>query len=371
MAQKKPLRVGVVSANWGMIAHLPAWQVNGVEVAAVCTSREETARAAATKYGIERYYWNVAEMAADPTLDIIDVGTRPDLRRDMVLSALGQGKHVLAAANFAADLDSARAMRDAARQAGRVAMLDSTLAVIPAHRQVKAMIDRGSIGRVVAINARLQISLFAGEAQVGNGWRWFGTKSHGASAMRNLGTHALHLLTELLGPVESVTAQQALALSEWRFPDGTTQRPEVNDTAQLMLRFTNGTIGTLSVGWATPALAGWAMQIDGETGTLVTRADGAWFPTTQSVEMFCGAGAQPLAALAVDPAIEPAPFIMPPNCPPQADDIARLIRRFAAAIDGRNTAPQPDFERAFHVEAVLDAAERASTDQAWIKPDIA
>jgi len=38
---------------------------------------------------------------------------------------------VFAAANFAADLDAAGAMRDAARAAGTVVMLDSTLVAIP------------------------------------------------------------------------------------------------------------------------------------------------------------------------------------------------------------------------------------------------
>ena len=42
------LRVGIISAAWGTFAHLPAWRaVPGVEVTAVCTSRQETAEAAA------------------------------------------------------------------------------------------------------------------------------------------------------------------------------------------------------------------------------------------------------------------------------------------------------------------------------------
>ncbi len=41
------LRVGIVSAGWGAFAHLPAWRaIPGVEVTAICTSRQETAEAA-------------------------------------------------------------------------------------------------------------------------------------------------------------------------------------------------------------------------------------------------------------------------------------------------------------------------------------
>ncbi len=43
------LKVGIVSANWGALAHLPAWRLLGdqVEVTAICTSRRETAARAA------------------------------------------------------------------------------------------------------------------------------------------------------------------------------------------------------------------------------------------------------------------------------------------------------------------------------------
>src|SRR5690349_16226809 len=96
------LRVGIISANWGALAHLPAWRaVPGVEVVAICTSRRETAEAAAKKYGIERAFWDAQLMTADPDIDIIDCGTRPILRHAMVLSALRNGKHVYNGIPFA------------------------------------------------------------------------------------------------------------------------------------------------------------------------------------------------------------------------------------------------------------------------------
>lgn len=99
------LKVCIVSANWGMRAHLPAWQATGeAEVRAVCTSRRETAEAAAGKYGVAKPYGNAIAMCADPDLDVIGIDTKPDLRAPMVLAALRNGKHVFASANFAPDL---------------------------------------------------------------------------------------------------------------------------------------------------------------------------------------------------------------------------------------------------------------------------
>ena len=106
------LRVGIISANWGVTAHLPAWRaVDGVAVVAICTAHEETARTAAAANGIDKPYWDFRAMAADPDIDLIDCGTRPDLREQMVAAALQAGKHVYNGVPFATGLEGARTLR--------------------------------------------------------------------------------------------------------------------------------------------------------------------------------------------------------------------------------------------------------------------
>lgn len=284
----------------------------------------------------------------------------------MVLAALYRGKHVFAAANFAADIVAAREMRDAARAAGTVCMLDSTLGVIPAHREMARQIAAGAIGRPVSASARFQIGLFNGPDPIGAHWRWFGMKRHGASAMRNLGTHSLHCLVELLGPIEAVTAQEVYAQREWRFPDGSSQVPDVADTAQLLLRFTAGTIATVELGWANPALVGWHLQVNGERGTMGADAPGAWFPSSHTLRLCGGWDAAPLDSIDIPLGPEP---VAPPGAPPQATDIARLLETFVAAIADGGADAQPDFDRAFHVEEALEAARVAIAERRWVSLD--
>jgi predicted dehydrogenase len=86
----KPLRVGVIGANWGL-NHIDAWRaVPGVEVAAICTSRRETAEAAARETDVPRPMWDAREMLADPTLDIIDVTPRPSIRAPLAQDGIQQ-----------------------------------------------------------------------------------------------------------------------------------------------------------------------------------------------------------------------------------------------------------------------------------------
>lgn len=361
------LKVGIVSANWGMRAHLPAWHATQeAEVTAVCTSRRETAEAAAREYGIARPFWDAAAMCADPELDIIDVGTRPDLRMPMVLAALEHGKHVFASANFAADLPSARRIRDAARAAGKVCVLDSVFPWQPAHRQVKRMIEAGTTGTPFAVNARLHISHFAAADAGGAGWKWFGVRKHGASATRNLGTHSLHLLTWLLGPVDEVAAQVQIARPEWRFDDGTVMQPEVEDTAQLLLRFRSGVMGTLALGWSSPGKSGWQMEITCQDMTVMT-VDAEGFACGPRLRLLGAAGGKSLAPLDIDPdLLKPAGimFAEPPVIP-QVHDIAPAVKQMIRAIRHGESA-LPDFEASFHVEAVLDATKRAAESRAWV-----
>src|SRR5262245_44223973 len=120
------LRVGIVSAAWGTQAHLPAWRaVPGVEVVGVCTAHRHTAEAAAAEHQIDMPFWDAQVMARHPDIDVIDVGTRPSYRRDMCLAALANGKHVYNGVPFAADLEAARALRDAATTAGTVTAVDA------------------------------------------------------------------------------------------------------------------------------------------------------------------------------------------------------------------------------------------------------
>ena len=66
----RPLRIGIVGANWSLKVHGTAWRMlPGIEVGAVCTAHRETAEAAAQMFGVPKAYWNVEEMCADPTLE--------------------------------------------------------------------------------------------------------------------------------------------------------------------------------------------------------------------------------------------------------------------------------------------------------------
>lgn len=255
------IRVGTISANWGAYAHRPAWEsIDGVEVTAICTSRRETAEAASARLNIPRAFWNAEEMAADPELDIIDIGTRPDLRDAMVLAALRNGKHVYNGIPMAKDIDDARDMHRAWQTAGTVAVVDAFSQWIPALAKSREMLDAGYIGKPLGGSCRFNMALF-NRPDPGFPYNWFSQAGLGVSSIRNNGSHLMHYLIHLLGPVDELVADDSLVLKEWVFANGDKLIPQKNDCANVLLRFASGMVMPIQVCWTAAQAEGWARSM--------------------------------------------------------------------------------------------------------------
>ena len=364
-----PLRVGIISAAWGAKAHLPAWRsLDGIEVTAICTSRPETAAKAAADFGVARAFHDFRAMAADPDIDIVDCGTRPPLRYEMVMAALGAGKHVYNGIPFAKDLADARAMTDAWRKAGTVAAIDAFMQAVPAMVQMKAMMDAGWVGEVFGADIAFEVPLFSAAQTHVPGYVWFADAANGASAGRNLGSHMVHLLVHFFGPVASVAADMSLALDAWPL-DGGTIRPEVPDRASMLLRHASGLPARVEANWAKIGGDGFRFSVWGSAGRLEARAP--VFPMAHDTRLF-GTQGPMLGTSAMDEIELAAEHLSVPGCRAVADRpetgllaLASIFATMRDAINGKGIAA-PDFAQALHVHEVVEAAVRASDERCWI-----
>ncbi|MBL8651221.1 MAG: Gfo/Idh/MocA family oxidoreductase [Sphingopyxis sp.] len=364
-----PLRVGIISAAWGAKAHLPAWRsLDGVEVTAICTSRPETAAKAVEDFKVARAFHDFRVMAADPEIDIVDCGTRPPLRFAMVMAALGAGKHVYNGIPFAKDLPDARAMTDAWRIAGTVAVVDAFMQAVPAMVQMKAMLDAGWIGEVFGADVAFEVPLFsAGQTNV-PGYVWFAHPANGASAGRNLGSHMLHLLVHFFGPVAAVAADHSLALKAWPL-EGEIIRPAVPDRASLLLRHASGLPTRLEANWCKIGGDGFRFSVWGSKGRIEARAP--VFPMAHDTRLFGTRDATLGSAAMGEIAIE-LEYLAVPGCHAIADRpetgllaLASIFAKIRDAIGGAGAAA-PDFAQALHVQEVVEAAVLASDERRWI-----
>jgi predicted dehydrogenase len=363
------LKVGIISANWGAFAHLPAWRaIPGVEVTAICTSRQETAEAAAARHGIARAFWDAEAMAADPDIDIIDCGTRPSIREAHVLAALANGKHVYNAIPFARDLDGARRLHETWAASGTVAITDAYSEWLPVFQIARRMLDEGYIGTPFGGSCTFTMSLF-NRLQPAFPYNWFAQGGQGVSAVRNLGSHALNLLVFLFGSIAEVVAHDGQLLPEWRADDGTVIPAETNDFASMILRFESGLVMQFQVSWNAPLGPGFALEAFGSDGRI--EIAGPSFPTVLGTTLRAGKlGDTAIAQVPVPPAMlnEPdigidAHFPVPPAYP-----MALSMRAMVEAIRG-NGAAHPDFAQGWYVERVQEAVRRSQAERRWVRID--
>ena len=361
------LRVGIVSAAWGAFAHLPAWRaLEGVEVTAICTSREETAKAAAERCQIERPFWDALEMCRNPEIDIVDLGTRPATRLPWVVEALRHGKHIYNSCPHAPDWAGAKAIDAAWDRAASRTAVDAFSRYLPAHQRLREMLENAELGRLLGGNCRFNMSLF-NRPDKRFPYNWFADASAGVSALRNFGSHLLYVLVELLGPVEELVADQALLLPEWEFADGDRIVAANPDFANLILNFASGVKMSLQATWNQPAQEGWTIDLFGTDARAQAQAPS--FPTMQDTTLACGeAGARTGPALQpVELAIPDAPHIAmdPISNPPPSYPMALTMQSLVDAIGGKDN-PVPDFTLALEVERVLEAARISSEERRWV-----
>ena len=93
------IRVGMVgitpNRGFSSIAHMPALQaLPDFEIVAVCTTRQETADAAAKHYGVPLAFADPVKLAQHPDVDLVTVCVKVPDHFTPVMAAIDAGKHV-------------------------------------------------------------------------------------------------------------------------------------------------------------------------------------------------------------------------------------------------------------------------------------
>src|SRR5271168_375543 len=155
MAASGKIRVGIVgvSPNRGFasIAHIPSLQaLPEFEIAAVCTTRQASAEAAARHFGIPMAFSDPEELARHPDVDLVTVSVKvPDHHRP-VMAAIEAGKHVYCEWPLGRDTAEAVRMLDAAERAGIRHAVGLQGQMSPAINYVKDLVAEGYVGKVLS-----------------------------------------------------------------------------------------------------------------------------------------------------------------------------------------------------------------------------
>jgi UDP-N-acetyl-2-amino-2-deoxyglucuronate dehydrogenase len=243
---------GMIS-NWHAkaIAQIPQARLIGVTDAVA-----ELRIALAGKYEVKSYD-TVAEMLADPDIQIISVCTPSGLHASLAIEAAKAGKHVIVEKPMALNLKDADQMIATCERNQVKLCVISQLRFSPAIQKIKQALGESMLGRVVLGDLYMKFNRTQAYYDHGN---WRGTwEMDGGGALMNQGIHGVDLLRYLMGPVKSVSAH-ARTLA---------RKIEVEDTAVAILEFQNEALGVIEATTSVYPGATRHLEINGDRGTII------------------------------------------------------------------------------------------------------
>jgi predicted dehydrogenase len=235
MATSSKIRVGIVGASasrgFASIAHIPALRaLPQFELAAVCTTRRETAEAAARHFGAKLAFSDPDELARHPDIDLVTVSVKvPDHYRP-VMAAIETDKHVYCEWPLGRDTNEAVRMRDAAEASGIRHAVGLQGQMSPAINYARDLIADGYVGRLLTAT------------MIGCAPNWGETidrayqadRANGANLLTITGGHQIDALCYCLGEFRELTA---LAVSQRnRIPLETTGEMVVKNASRCWRR---------------------------------------------------------------------------------------------------------------------------------------
>ncbi len=254
------MNVGLVGAGNITDTHARAALAAGLRIAGVYGDNHARAGQLADRHGATAFA-SLDALLAQPSLDLVMIGSPSGLHAEQAMAAARTGRHVLVEKPL--DISTARVDRlldEAARARITVGVFFQDR-LKPAIADMKRRLDAGEIG--VPLLATGEVKWFRPREYYASS-RWRGTWAlDGGGALINQGIHTVDLLLYLLGPVRSVSG-----LTATRF-----HTIEAEDTATALLEFESGAQGTIDVTTAAPPGSPRRLRIAGSAGALLLEGD--------------------------------------------------------------------------------------------------
>jgi predicted dehydrogenase len=353
------IRVGIVGATvtqggsgWGANAHVPALKaLPDYELKAVCTSREDTAKASAAAFGAERAFHRFSDMAAHPEVDLIVVCVRVPGHRELVMAGLQAGKPVFCEWPLGKDLAEAEEMAGLARQRSLKTIVGLQARSDPTILYARDLVQAGYIGEVLTANLT---TVAQAQLQRGPGRIWQGVRANGANTLSIAGGHAIDAMCAVLGEFAEISARVSTRIPEWRTLEGKPVAVDAPDSINVVGRMASGAEVSINVAAVPSNPSGNRLEIFGREGAMVIRSNGAL--SLGPNQMHAGQGKESMAAMPV-----PAQYKLAPDGTPagQPYNVAQAYARAADALRGSRSF-DVDFNLAVRRHQLIDAIERSA-----------
>ena len=244
---KTPVGIGIIGTGFARRVQIPAFQkCEGAEIISVASGTIENAKATAEEFGISHFTDDWRETASRDDIDLICITTPPKLHREMTLTAIEHGKHVLCEKPMAMNAVEAREMTDAANSDGVLALIDFELRFQPGRQKAYKMLRQGAIGKIRHAKYHFQAP-HRGDPK--GEWNWWSDERAGGGALGAIVSHVIDSFLWFLGTdISSVFCQLQTHVKDRTDTGGTVRPVTTDDESLLILRFADGDLTTDTTG---------------------------------------------------------------------------------------------------------------------------
>ena len=270
----KALGVGVIGASaergWAKLAHVPAvQQLAGLELVAVASGSQRKADAAAKAFGAKRGYADGKDLIRDPDVDLVTIAVKVPDHRELVLAALGAGKHIYCEWPLGRNLAETAELAKAAQSANVHVAIGLQTRLNPALLRARELIDSGAIGR--PLSARVFSTTVAFGPQVEAAMAFAEDAENGVTLVTIQGAHTVDFAIALLGPLADLSALTTIQYSNIQVGEPpASQVRSTPDHLLVLARSSADAVVSIEVaGGRPPQAVPFRMEVTGEHGDLV------------------------------------------------------------------------------------------------------
>ncbi|MCD4818226.1 MAG: Gfo/Idh/MocA family oxidoreductase [Candidatus Cloacimonetes bacterium] len=231
-------------------------QIPQAEIIACSDIIIERAENSAKKYNVKNYYKNYLDMIDKEKLDAVIICTPSGIHPEMGIEVAKRKVNVISEKPMAINLSEADKLIKACDKENVKLFVIKQNRLNTTMQLLKKAIDKNRFGKIFMVQSNV---FWQRPQSYYDLAKWRGTWEFDGGAFTNQASHYVDALYWLIGPVQSVMAETATM----------ERKIETEDTGSAILKFRNGTIGTLNVTMLTyPKNFEGSITILGEKGSV-------------------------------------------------------------------------------------------------------
>jgi predicted dehydrogenase len=335
----------------------------------ICGRNEAAVSSAAGKLGWEGWSTSWEEVVRRKDIDLVDISTPGDSHMPIAIAAAKAGKVVFCEKPLANTLAEAKKMLAAVEKNGVQHMICHNYRKAPAVALAKQLIADGTLGTLYHFRGTY-LQDWIVDPKFPLVWRLDKNKA-GSGAMGDLASHVTDLSRFLVGEITEVSAALATFIKDRPLVDNPrkTGKVTVDDATLALVRFENGTVGTIEASRFAPGRRNCnRFEINGSKGSLsfnlermnelelFLRDDPRYTQGFRTIIVTEGGGTHPYVGA----------WWPPGHIIGYEHTFVHAVYDLMRAIS-KNELPSPNFVDGVKNQAVLDAMERSAKSKKWVK----